>query len=556
MSSDNKVIIYQLMPRWFGNTCQSPVANGSIKENGVGKLNDIDESKLQSIGDLGTTHVWFTGVIKHATQTSYNHFGIKPNNPFIVKGKAGSPYAIDDYYDIDPDLAVDIDNRMQEFEQLIMRTHKQALKVIIDFVPNHVAREYCSQNSPVGMSDLGEDDDKNKFFDPQNNFYYIQHQTFAPAVFIGEGEQHYHEFPAKATGNDCFTACPTASDWYETVKLNYGIDPWNGSKYFSPIPNTWHKMLNILMFWAGKGVDGFRCDMAHMVPVEFWHWAIAQVKQSYPQVIFIAEIYDTALYRSFIEYGGFDYLYDKVTLYDTLCGIMKGTCPASQLTWCWQSLNGLQPCLLSFLENHDEPRLASPHHVGNVALTIPALVVAATLSTGAFMFYAGQELGEPALDVQGYSGDDGRTSIFDYCTVPSLVRWHNKQLKSCELDLQKRYRHILNLCHKENAIAQGQFFDLMYVNTENLNPIQQFAYLRHFEHETLLIVVNFDEQECAVQLTIPQHAFNHLSLKEGQYNAHELLHDKNNEILLTPHNKVPVHIAPHDAIIWKFTVKQ
>ena len=315
---NDKIIIYQLLPRLFSNTTENCVKNGTIEENGVGKLNDINAKVLKSIKSLGVTHVWYTGVIEHATKTDYTKYGIDKDNPYIVKGNAGSPYAIKDYYDIDPDLAVNIPKRMEEFEALVERTHKNGMKVIIDFVPNHVARQYHSDSKPVGIEDLGQGDDNTYFFKNSNNFYYIPRQQFAPNIDLGVGEDRYNEFPAKATGNDCFSAFPGEYDWYETVKLNYGIDYGNGSRNFDPIPSTWFKMLHILRYWAAKGIDGFRCDMAHMVPIEFWEWAISNIKGTYPNIIFIAEIYEPHLYRDFINRGGFDFLYDKVTLYDTL----------------------------------------------------------------------------------------------------------------------------------------------------------------------------------------------------------------------------------------------
>ena len=309
-----KPVIYQMLPRLFGNTNPDCIPDGDITENGCGKLNDITPRVLKSIRNLGITHVWYTGVIEHAHATDYSAFGITPDNPCVVKGKAGSPYAISDYYDIDPDIAVSVPDRMKEFEQLVERTHKAGMKVLIDFVPNHVARRYHSDAAPAGIEDFGQGDNSTYFFSPQNNFYYIPRQLFQPQFPIGD----YTEFPAKASGNDCFNAFPSHNDWYETVKLNYGVDYGDGSRHFDPVPSTWFKMLHILRYWASKGIDGFRCDMVFMVPLEFWEWAIPQVKQHYPDLLFIAEIYDVSQYRDFLERGHFDYLYDKVNLYDTL----------------------------------------------------------------------------------------------------------------------------------------------------------------------------------------------------------------------------------------------
>ena len=555
MKEDKKMIIYQLMPRWFTNCKENCVTNGTIRQNGCGKFNEIDESKLRSIKSLGATHVWYTGIIEHATATDYSRQGIMPCNPHVVKGKAGSPYAIRDYYDVCPDLAVKVKDRMREFEALVERTHRAGLKVIIDFVPNHVAREYESDAKPAGVRDLGEGDNPMMFFDPKNNFYYITGQEFAPiGVDLGAGKGAYREFPARATGNDCYTASPNRDDWYETVKLNYGVDPWNGSTHFYPTPPTWQKMLDILLFWAGKGVDGFRCDMAHMVPVAFWHWAISQVKAQFPHVIFIAEIYDVGLYHSYIYEGGFDYLYDKVTLYDTLRGILCNGWPASDLTRCWQTVEGIGDHMLTFLENHDEQRIASQQFCGDPFKALPALVVSATMSQCPFMLYAGQELGEPAADAEGYSGHDGRTTIFDYWSVPSLRRWHQGKPTAAERRLRALYRKVLGWCKSEKTLARGDFFDLMYVNQDTLDSSRQYAYLRHRDGEMALIVVNFGDEEVNSAVRIPQHALDCARMPHCKYSCHNLMTDETTHVTLSTETMLPVHIAPHSAVL--YVIKQ
>ena len=296
---NSKIIIYQVFTRLFGNTNNRCKANGTLQENGCGKFSDFTSKALHEIRSLGCTHIWYTGIIEHATQTDYTRYGIRKDNPHIVKGKAGSPYAIKDYYDVDPDLAENPQNRMKEFEALVTRTHEAGLKVIIDFVPNHVARQYHSDQKPSGTKDLGEDDNTEIHFSPENNFYYIPRQAFCGQFPLGEGVEKYHEYPAKATGNDCFGAYPGINDWYETVKLNYGIDYLNNRQtYFDPIPDTWIKMRDILLFWASKQIDGFRCDMAEMVPVAFWGWVIPQIKEKYPHIDFIAEVYNPYEYRN------------------------------------------------------------------------------------------------------------------------------------------------------------------------------------------------------------------------------------------------------------------
>lgn len=552
-------IIYQLLPRLFSNYCDSPVPNGTLEQNGSGKLADITPTVLKAIKNLGITHVWYTGVIEHSHDADYTAYGIRRHNPHVIKGHAGSPYAITDYYDIDPDLAVNVDKRLDEFDDLVKRTHKEGMKIIIDFVPNHVAREYASDVKPKGIEDLGHDDNPEMFFSPSNNFYYITRQKFSPeGVDLGEGKEAYVEFPARASGNDCFTAFPGKFDWYDTIKLNYGVDYGDHTRHFDPIPDTWFKMLHILRYWAAKGVDGFRCDMVHMVPLEFWKWAIANVKSHYPDVIFIAEIYDVALYRPYIFDGGFDYLYDKVTLYDTLRGVECHNTSAANITSCWQTVEGISNHMLNFLENHDEQRFASDFYAGDAYRVRASLTVSATINSGAMMIYMGQELGERGMDAEGYSGRDGRTTIFDYWSVASLRSWLNKGLCNGVLNERRKqlrdfYARLLTLCNKEKALREGRFFDLMYVNYHNpgLDPHRDYAYLRSTDDDTLLIIANFSDRDKEISVTLPRHAFNTLGLPEGSVKATELLGGekapKNFCSTLPFISRVPAH----GAVIWK-----
>ena len=556
-------VIYQLLPRLFSNSCPSPKPWGPLTVNGSGKLNDITETVLTSIKQLGVTHVWYTGVIEHAHDADYTRYGIPKDNPYVIKGRAGSPYAITDYYDIDPDLAVDVEHRITEFEQLVDRTHKLGLKVVIDFVPNHVGRQYRSDARPGDApADFGADDDTDMFFSPTNDFYYITRQQFAPQSGFGEGTDNpYIEFPAKASGNDCYTAFPSVNDWYDTVKLNYGVDPWNGSKHFAPIPGVWRKMLHILGYWAAKGVDAFRCDMVHMVPVEFWSWALPQIKARFPGIIFIAEIYDVSLYRPYIN-AGFDYLYDKVTLYDTLRAIVTSHVSAASLTSCWQTVEGIGDNMLTFLENHDEQRYASLQFAGTPATALAPMAVTACMGRGAVMIYMGQELGEPGADAEGFSGNDGRTTIFDYWSVEKLRRWLDMgtckgKLSAGELALRDMYSHVLNAVNKSSALSEGKFFDLMYVNYDNpsLNPHSEYAFMRASADEAALIVANFGTSECETSVRIPLHAFSTLSLTPGEHTATDLISLRKRRIAMAPDSSVSVKVPPHGAVILVWPLK-
>ena len=563
--NDNKLIIYQVFTRLFGNNHNHCIYNGSLEENGCGKMADFTGKALDEIKKLGATHIWYTGIIEHATQTDYRRYNIRPDHPAIVKGKAGSPYAIKDYYDVDPDLAKDVPGRMKEFENLVQRTHRSGLKVIIDFVPNHVARQYHSDMQPDGTTELGANDDPKYAFSPYNNFYYIpQSELHGQFDMKGSAAEPYHEYPAKATGNNRFDAYPNITDWYETVKLNYGVDYQNGGTcHFDPTPDTWSKMLDILLFWAGKNIDGFRCDMAEMVPVEFWEWVIPQVKEKHPDLLFIAEVYNPNEYHNYLKRGHFDYLYDKVGLYDTLRGIICGNESATNITRCWQSLGGIEKQMLNFLENHDEQRIASDFFVNNPWKAIPALVVAACMNTNPMMIYFGQEFGELGMDSEGFSGRDGRTTIFDYWSVDSIRRWRNggrfdgKMLTENEKHLYAVYQRILTLCRQEKAIARGLFFDLMYANIGGwrFNEHRQFAFLRKCDNEVLLFVVNFDSVSAHVAVNIPSHAFSYLQMPQvDNYEATDLITGEKETVCLLPYKATEVSVHEHSARILKFTL--
>ena len=548
--NSEKLILYQVFTRLYGNRNTTRKEGGTLQENGCGKMNDFAPIGLKHIREMGVSHIWYTGIIRHATQTDYSAYGITRNHPAIVKGMAGSPYAITDYYDIDPDLATDVDKRMQEFEQLIERTHKAGMKVIIDFVPNHVARQYQSICKPEGVKNLGEEDNPQMGFDPQNNYYYCPGQRFTPYFDLYHGEDEpYIEEPAKATGNDCFHNAPGINDWYETIKLNYGVDYYAGRVgHFNPIPNTWSKMTDILLFWARKGVDGFRCDMAEMVPAAFWQWATDKVKFAYPQIIFIGEVYNPAEYRNYLA-AGFDYLYDKVGMYDTLREVMRGHQSTHAITGAWQATDDIRSHMLYFLENHDEQRIASSFFAGDAQKGVPALVVSALLQQNPLMIYFGQEYGERGMDKEGFSGNDGRTTIFDYWSVDTIVRAAERKLTAQEKHLKAIYDKVIGIATTEKAVVDGASFDLMYVNGQYNH---EYAFIRKAGAEVLLVVANFADSNQTVSITIPSHAFDFLKMKEKNVQATDLLSDEKQKLSLKRDEAVAVNVQANCAVVLKF----
>ena len=555
----NKIIIYQIFTRLFGNTNFTRTFNGSLKENGSGKMNFFDDDVLRRIRTMGVSHVWFTGVLRHASATDYSSYGIPCQHPAVVKGKAGSPYAICDYYDIDPDLAEDVPRRMREFEELLARTHKAGMKVVIDFVPNHVARQYHSIAKPEGVDDLGANDNVNMHFSASNNFYYCPGQRFAPVFDIKADEKEaYCEYPAKATGNDHFDAHPDRNDWYETVKLNYGVDYCDlggRSEHFMPVPDTWKKMTDILLFWAAKGVDAFRCDMAEMVPHAFWSYATTEVKRQYPNILFIGEVYNPSLYRTYIG-AGFDYLYDKVGMYDTMRNVMCAGWPTTTITNAWQSVDDINDHMLYFLENHDEQRIASDFFAADARKGVAPMLCLALMRNNPLMVYAGQEYGERGMDTEGFSGRDGRTTIFDYWNVDSLYHaFVNKDMLTAEeKTLHSDYQAIMRLASEEKAVTSGLSFDLMYVNRQIADRI--YAFMRKSGDEVLLVVANFGAADSDCDVCIPAHATNYLQLPTAVYKAVDLLSGDEKDVCIEPGCSVALNVPAYGGRVYKFKTSQ
>lgn len=562
-----KIIVYQLMTRLFGNKMSVNKPYGTIDENGVGKFNDIDASALKAIKALGVTHVWYTGVLEHAVLTDYTKYGIPLDDADVVKGRAGSPYAIKDYYDVNPDLAVNVSDRMAEFQQLVDRTHQLGLKAIIDFVPNHVARGYKSDAKPVAIKDLGDTDNTSVGFAPNNNFYYLPGQSFqVPAGYKSLGDNpfptkdgKFEETPAKVTGNDQFTASPGINEWFETVKLNYGVDIQNGRRtYFDPIPDTWNKMRDILLFWTEKDIDGFRCDMAEMVPVEFWNWVIPQVKEVNPDIVFIAEIYNPEQYGNYIQKGKFDYLYDKVLLYDTLRMLLNNQRKTTDIHAVQQRLKGINQHMLHFLENHDEPRIASRLFTGDAWKAVPAMVISATIDRGPVMIYFGQEVGEPGKGTEGFQGDDGRTTIFDYWGVPEHQKWMNGGkfdgglLSPEQKQLRQFYSDLLNLAAKNPALALGEYIDLTLYNIATGNFTDKVhAFIRYHDNEKLLILTSFNIKDQVAKVQIPEDVARTMGLDHNEaYIARDLIW-RETEVGFDKNLTFEVMLKPYSSFIFK-----
>ncbi len=555
-SSDEKIVIYQIFTRLFGSDNLDVVVDGDLSVNGVGKFEDFTPTALDSIRAMGVTHLWYTGIIEHATIYSVDTIGgLQMNHPGVIKGKAGSPYAIKDYYDVNAYLASSVEHRMAEFEQLVARTHDADMRVIIDFVPNHVARGYHSDVAPSGVEGLGQGDDPSVTFSANNNFYYLPGETLLPQFSTAEQCEPYVEYPAKVTGNDVFSATPHQDDWYETVKLNYGVDYLDmGRTYFDPIPNTWLKMRDILLFWAAKGVDGFRCDMAEMTPCEFWGWAIRSVKSEYPDLIFIAEIYNPEAYATYIEDGGFDYLYDKVGLYDTLKGVVQGRLPSSAITQSRAAIAPVQQHMLNFLENHDEQRIAWREFAGSAQAGMPMMLVSTLSDKIPMMIYFGQELGEVSADATGFSGADGRTTIFDFWTLPLYQAWRNggrfdgAQLSPESKRLRTQYVNLLKLSQNP-LFVDGEFIDLTQLSKESSDRVYAFA--RMGDTRAAIVISNFAAEGVTTTYSLPDE-LSAMSAMRTLFNT-----ELNDDVAIdrSHSGELRISLLPHQAVVVEIQIK-
>ncbi|MCC9064294.1 alpha-amylase family glycosyl hydrolase [Flavobacterium piscisymbiosum] len=586
--TDRKVVVYQVFTRLFGNKNTTNKSWGTIEENGVGKFNDFTDKALHEIKDLGVTYVWYTGVPHHALVRDYKAYGISDDDPEVVKGRAGSPYAVKDYYNVNPDLAVNPANRLQEFEDLIGRTHKAGLKVIIDIVPNHIARKYEGKNNPEGVKDFGADDNVNVEYSRNNNFYYIPNQHFEiPDNDVPlNGEKNalvdgvFDENPAKWTGNGSRKVKPDQNDWYETVKVNYGIRP-DGSKDFpelpagfdqksyqehfafwqdKDVPDSWKKFKSIALYWTAKGVDGFRYDMAEMVPYEFWSYMNSAIKMKNPNAFLLAEVYNPNEYRNYIRLGKMDYLYDKVETYDKLKDVIRGKSSPDGLSDIQKGMTDIEHNMLHFLDNHDEQRLASSEFAGTPERGKPLMVVSTTISTSPTMVYFGQEVGEAGNEDAGF-GKPTRTSIFDYIGVPNHQRWMNDgkfdggQLSESEKNLRDFYKRLLNFSIKSPALM-GNFQEIQSVNRHNNSGYDEliYSYVRWSENQKLIVVANFSSEKTSeFELKIPADVISKWNLKDGSYILLDQLYLQSKTYFTVKNGEgiARIKIAPSESFIYE-----
>lgn len=497
-----------------------------MEENGCGKFADVNEAALASLKALGVTHIWLTGVLRQATLTDYSEFGMPADDPDIVKGRAGSFYAVKDYFDVCPDYALNVQHRLVEFRELVARVHSAGMKVLIDFVPNHVARSYDSLVRPD--LNFGDGDDQTKFFDPANHFYYLaepagQHLTLSkpaswnPVGVVFDGafaqEDGTPGHTPRVTGSGNCSPNPGVDDWYEVVKLNYGWNFVDGTEQYDPIPRTWTVMDEVLCYWQEFGVDGFRCDMAHLVPAAAWKHLIDNARFREPEVFFMAEAYfydgspGPVMRREDLLATGFDAIYFDAS-HHTLSGIRCGIRNQEDYDAVLHELSEeARDRAAQYLENHDEVRVAGPiagsppDGFGSYLANYQLAPLQFLYSRGPVLVYNGQEVGEPGGGDCGYHHSTNRSTFFDYWGMPEFAKWVNGgaydggELSEEQRRLRAYFGDLLALV-QDSAVTGGNFWGLKYFNRPDRFwdcPADLFSFARYKpgSGHLLLVIANF-----------------------------------------------------------------
>ncbi len=219
--------------------------------------------------------------------------------------------------------------------------------------------------------------------------------------------------------------------------------------------------------------------------------------------------------------------------------------------------------MLNFLENHDEQRIASDFFAGSATKGIPGMIVAATMNTNPVMIYFGQELGERGMDKEGFSGMDGRTTIFDYWSVDSIRNWRNNgafgttKLTEEQNSLRKFYLQLIKVAREEECIHSGKFFDIMYANYENpaFNSTKQYTFLRSSGNEFILVVANFDSYNADISVHIPEEAFYYTGIDPQKVkSAKELLSKKNFKLNTNWNKSLILSVEAYSGKIIKFSM--
>ena len=320
------------------------------------------------------------------------------------------------------------------------------------------------------------------------------------------------------------------------------------------------KFKDIALYWTAKGVDGFRYDMAEMVPYEFWSYMNSAIKMANPDSFLMAEVYNPREYRNYIHLGKMDYLYDKVETYDKLKDVIQGRSWPDEISGIQYNMMDIEHHMLHFLDNHDEQRLASPEFAGSGERGKPLMVVSTTLSSSPTMIYFGQEVGEPGKEDAGF-GTHSRTSIFDYIGVPHHQRWMNNgkfdggQLSSSEKELRDFYKRLLNFSLKSSALMGGY----QEIQGANRNIVQGYdkdlyTFARWSKEEQLIVVANFSSTIASnYEMRVPADLLEKWNIKDGTYTLVDQLYGKYKTELkvINGEGRASIAIAPSESFILK-----
>ena len=285
------------------------------------------------------------------------------------KGTLGSYYAIKDYCDINPEFGT-----LDDFDSFLATAHKLGLRVVIDWVANH---------------------------------------TSPDAKWVTEAPLYWYE--RDENGNTTYTA-----DWSDTANLNYNN------------PDMCNEMENSMRFWMERGIDGFRCDMACEIPLEFWQRAIANLRADYPGMYMLAEGEEPLLHTL----SDFDASYSW-ELHHMMNAIARGEKNIPELLEYLEKDMERHPAdafRLMFTSNHDENSWAGTEfeRMGDAAKLMAVLTF--TLPNGQPLIYTGQEMGW-----------NKRFEFFEKDPIPA---WEKNEY----FDF---YKWLIDIRHNNPALAAG-----------------------------------------------------------------------------------------------------
>jgi glycosidase len=319
------------------------------------------------------------------------------------KGAFGSPYSISDYYAITPDYGT-----LDDLKRLVAEAHKRGMKVIMDIVANHTAWD---------------------------------------SVMMAHPEFYKRDAKGKPL--------PPVPEWSDVAGLDYGN------------PQLREYMIAMMKHWIKEcDVDGFRCDVAYMVPTDFWEQARAELQKEKPDIMLLAEASKPEL---LVKAFDIDYSWPLLA---TLNRVLVQGAPANEIRRSWEETRGENPqgaLHMRITDDHDEPRAVARFGIRG-ALAGSALMF--TLD-GVPLLYNGMEVGDAT--------ESGDPALFE--KLP--IFWHPRDRPQ----VWETYQNLISLRKQFSALREGQVVWLP--NSDGLSLV---TFMRSDDKDEFVIAINFSNR--------------------------------------------------------------